>query len=100
MNLKELDLWVKESLAKDNRAFINDKVKESVIHKVRSHLKSLQALIDLVTKNTVKNNQYMNQIEQDLEYLTKWDYPPPHKKDSVLPSLADVKQPEAVKTDG
>ena len=94
MNLKELDGWVKDGLAKDNRALITDGVKESVVHKVRSHLKSLQALIGLITKNTVDNNRYMNQVEQDLEHLTNWNYPPPQKKDSILPSLADVKKDE------
>ena len=98
ISMKELSLWVNESLKKDNSHFIEAGVKDIEIHKVKSHLKSLSQKIDLITANTVKNNQYMNQVEQDLAHLTKWGYSLPGKKDvlpsSVLPTSQEIKKNE------
>ena len=45
MNLREIEIWVKDGLAKNNRALIEDGVKETNTNKVHNHLKSIQQLI-------------------------------------------------------
>lgn len=71
MKLKELSDWAQEGLSKNNHAIMEQGVAEKEVHKVRSYLRMIIDKCTKIIANTTQNDNYLKDIQEYLNYLSK-----------------------------
>ena len=92
MKLTDLSDWAKSMFQKSNIELLKLGVIEVKIEKSRGELRAISERLDIVVKEVVKHDRFLNDNDRSLSQLLKWGVPLPADEKSRLEKLMGQKE--------